>query len=153
VLVAGSTAVWVLSLVYSLTLLLTNWGSNLGHPDIVPANDWTFTPMVLIAAAVLALVVAVLERRLRQAREFPLGLLIGETAVLATALLNCGVLMWGGQENWDALAIVVFIAHLPIAVIEGVVLGFTVGFLVQVKPEMLCWQEAKEVVCVADSAR
>ena len=28
-------------------------------------------------------------------------------------------------------------AHLPFAVIEGVILGFVVGFLARVKPEML----------------
>jgi len=84
-----------------------------------------------------------LEHRLENAPEFPLGLLVGETAVLATTFLNCLVLMWGGQEDWHALALVVFVAHLPIVVIEGIVLGFTVGFLAKVKPEMLGWTTAR----------
>jgi hypothetical protein len=33
--------------------------------------------------------------------------------------------------------LVLVIAHLPFAVIEGVILGFVVGFLAKVKPEML----------------
>ncbi|HZU34262.1 MAG TPA: CbiM family transporter [Gemmataceae bacterium] len=150
-LVAGSTVIWVLSLVYSLTLLVANWGNTLEHPDIDLANHWTFAPLTLAAALLVGIMMAALQRRLRQTREFPLGLLIGEITVLATALLNCMALMWGGQENWDALAIAVFIVHLPIAVIEGVVLGFTLGFLVQVKPEMVHWREPEEAACVAES--
>lgn len=151
VLIGGSTVVWLLSLVYSVALLVSNWGNNLGDPNLSVANRWTFAPLVLGLTLATAVVVAWLERRLRMAREFPIGLLIGEAAVLATALLNCLVLLWGGQENWDTLAIAVFIVHLPIAVIEGVVLGFTVGFLVQVKPEMLRWTEQGRMPCVADS--
>ena len=65
-------------------------------------------------------------------------------------LLNCLVLLWGGQEDWHSLALLTFVAHLPIAVVEGVVLGFTVGFLVRVKPEMLRWTAPEETACVAD---
>jgi hypothetical protein len=84
------------------------------------------------------------ERRLENAPEFSLGLLIGETSVLATAFLICLVLLWGGEEDWHALALLVFVVHLPIAVIEGIILGFTVGFLAKVKPEMLGWTQSRE---------
>jgi hypothetical protein len=60
-------------------------------------------------------------------------------AVLATMGLNCVVLVWGGEEDWTSVALLTFVAHMPIAVIEAVVLGFTVGFLAKVKPEMLGW--------------
>ncbi|HLJ92594.1 MAG TPA: CbiM family transporter [Gemmataceae bacterium] len=73
---------------------------------------------------------------LRQ-RWFTIGLLIGSTATLATVLLNSLVLAWGGQESWRTLAQLVLLAHLPIVAIEGIVVGFTVRFLAQVKPEML----------------
>jgi hypothetical protein len=32
---------------------------------------------------------------------------------------------------------VLFVAHLPLAVVEGFVLGFVVSFLARVKPELL----------------
>jgi cobalt/nickel transport system permease protein len=69
--------------------------------------------------------------------QFLLGLFVGVTGVLVTLLLNAAVLLWGGAEDWHALVALVFLAHLPIVMIEGIVLGFTVSFLVRVKPEML----------------
>ena len=68
---------------------------------------------------------------------FSIGLVVGMSAVLTTIVLNSLVLAWGGQEDWRVLAQLVFLAHLPIVAIEGVVLGFTVSFLAQVKPELL----------------
>jgi cobalt/nickel transport system permease protein len=68
---------------------------------------------------------------------FTIGLLVGLSAALATIVLNSLVLAWGGQEDWRVLAQLVLLAHLPIVVIEGIVLGFTTSFLAQVKPEML----------------
>ena len=91
------------------------------------------------------------ERRLGHAPEFALGLLVGGVAVLATMALNCAVLLWGGQEDWHTLALLTFVAHLPVVVVESVVLGFTVGFLVRVKPEMLRWAPAEEPECVVDT--
>ena len=150
-LVALSTLAWTLSLVYSIALLWTNPVRGLATPDIAPANRLIGHPAVLAGAVFLAGLAAWAERRLDNAPEFALGLLVGETAVLTTALLNCLVLLWGGQENWYFLALVVFIVHLPVAVIEGVVLGFLVGFLVHVKPEMVGWAPAEKVECTADS--
>jgi len=150
-LVAVSTLAWTLSMVYSIALLCTNPVSGLATPDIGPANRLTFHPAMLAAALLLAGLAAWAERQMDNAPEFALGLLVGETAVLATALLNCLVLLWGGQENWYFLALVVFVVHLPVAVIEGVVLGFMVGFLVHVKPEMVGWAPAEKVECTADS--
>src|SRR5205823_3017299 len=88
-------------------------------------------------ALALSFLAAGAERRLDNAPEFPLGLLVGMGTVLATTALNALVLLWGGAEDWHTIVLLVFVAHLPIAVIEGVVLGFTVGFLARVKPEML----------------
>jgi cobalt/nickel transport system permease protein len=79
----------------------------------------------------------VVERRLEHTPEFPLGFLIGEVSVLMTAGLNCLVLIAGGEEHWQTLPQWLVVAHLPFAVIEGVILGFIVGFLARVKPEML----------------
>ncbi len=95
---------------------------------------------------------AVLQRVpfLRQ-QWFTIGLLIGLSAVLATLVLNSLVLAWGGQEDWLVLAQLVFVAHLPILAIEGIVLGFTVSFLVQVKPEMLGLMLPEKTECPVES--
>jgi cobalt/nickel transport system permease protein len=151
-LVAASALAWTLSLVYSIGLLLATPLSGLATPDLGLANRLTFHPVTLTAAGLIAVAAAWAERRLEHAPEFPLGLLIGAAAVLATALLNCLVLWCGGTDNWQFLALVVGVVHLPIAAVEGVVLGFAVGFLARVKPEMLDWADApKEAECVADT--
>jgi cobalt/nickel transport system permease protein len=136
-LVATSAVAWTLSAAYSLTLLCSNRLSTLAALDPTWANYLTFHPLTVAAALVLGGLAAMAERRLEEAPEFALGLLVGEAAVLLTMLLNCLVLLYGGEEDWHALALVTFVAHLPVAVIEGIVLGFTVGFLAKVKPEML----------------
>ena len=48
-----------------------------------------------------------------------------------------GVLILGGETHWPVQPLLLVIAHLPIAVVEGVILGFVVGYLAKVKPEML----------------
>jgi cobalt/nickel transport system permease protein len=76
-------------------------------------------------------------RTVRRVLTWAVGCGIGMTAVLTTLVLNALVLLWGGAEDWHQIVALVFLAHLPIVVIEGVVLGFTVNFLARVKPEML----------------
>jgi cobalt/nickel transport system permease protein len=146
-LVMGSVLAWTLSLVYSIALLASNRPGHLPNLDTTWANGITFHPATLAAALLLALLAARLERRLGNAPEFALGLVVGEVSVLATMLLNCAVLLWGGEEDWHTLALVIFVAHLPIAVIEGVVLGFVVGFLARVKPELLGWTGPLDLAC------
>jgi cobalt/nickel transport system permease protein len=168
-LVAVSTLAWLLSLTYSVVLLVAASYLapllNLAHgvlaamtpvarpmpvTEIEWANFLTLHPVTLAGAGGLAVLAVWAERWLENAPEFPLGLLVGAAAVLATTFLNSCVLAWGGQENWWPLALLLFVTHLPIAVVEGVVLGFTVGFLVRVKPELLRWTAAADTKCAAD---
>ena len=150
-LVALSSLVWTLSLMFCGLLLFTNSTNQLSNLDLSLANHYTFHPVTLSAALVLSLLAAWAERGMKNAPEFPLGLLVGETAVLTTALLNCLVLIWGGQEDWPTLVLVTLVPHLLIGVVEGTVLGFTVGFLVQVKPEMVGWARLEKTECLVDS--
>ena len=138
-LIAFCTLVFLLSLIYSVTILMTNQVNHAGEPDLSWANFMTFHPGTLVLASALAGLAAWAERRLDQGLEFSVGLLVGEMAVLATVSLNSLVLVLGGLEDYGALALFVFVVHLPLAVIEGIVLGFTVGFLARVKPEMIGW--------------
>ncbi|GIW82498.1 MAG: hypothetical protein KatS3mg105_4305 [Gemmatales bacterium] len=137
--VASSCLLWLASVLSSVLLLLYG---GLRFPE------WVWFAAVPGAIAV-SLSVAWCERRFEHAPEFPLGLFVGMVAVVATILLNACVLHWGGQENWSTLATLVFVVHTPIAAIEGMVLGFVVGFLARVKPEMLGFQSPAANVAVA----
>ena len=150
-LVAGSVLAFGLSLIYAVTLLVTNNPRQLAEADLSWANLVTFHPATLAAAVALSVLAAWAERRLENAPEFPLGLVVGESAVLATILLNAGALILGGRADWYSLALLTFIIHLPLAVIEGAILGFTVGFLARVKPEMLGWTAPEKAECVVHS--
>lgn len=137
VLVAFASVVWTQSLIYSVTLLRSNALGDLTHLHLDDANAMLAEPWTWVVSAIAALILSAVERRLETAPEFPMGLLIGELAVLATLALNCVVLIAGGASYWQTPALIWMVAHLPIAVIEGVVLGFAVGFLARVKPAML----------------
>jgi cobalt/nickel transport system permease protein len=165
-LVGTSVLMWWLGLTYGVVLLvaqtrldwvlvkiqsaLPNWSAGSASTPSTPvewATALAFHPVILACALVVALLAAWLERRLDHAPEFPIGLLIGQVAVLASTLLHCLVLAWGGQENWETLAQISFLVHLPVAAVEGIILGFTVSFLARVKPEMLRWTPSEETKC------
>lgn len=131
------TFVLVLSAVYSVTLLVNTPLTQLDSDTVALANAGLLDPWVLGGATVTAMTVVVIERRLEHSPEFPLGFLIGEISVLLTVGLNCIVLIAGGETNWPVMPVLLVIAHLPFAVVEGMILGFVVGFLARVKPEML----------------
>lgn len=156
ILVGGSTLLWCGSLVFSCALLafgsplesslknlairfsgMTPWSL----PESGTAAEWaaymTFHPIVLAGCAVIAGLAIRLEHRDLNPPEFPLGLLLGQLCVLSTTCLESLVLVWGGDESLTTLAKLVFVVHLPIAVLEGIVLGFTLGFLARVRPDML----------------
>ncbi len=98
---------------------------------------------VMTLPALLAAVLFSALRRLpwfgrgRNALNWLCGCLLGMFSALATLVLQAAVLLWGGAEDWYSIVQLVFYAHLPIVLLEGVVLGFTVNYLVRVKPEML----------------
>ncbi len=64
-------------------------------------------------------------------------MLIGVLTVMLTVALNCSVLIAGGAYFGPTPPLVLAIVYLPVAAAEGVILGFTVGFLAKVKPELL----------------
>ena len=64
---------------------------------------------------------------------------VGMTALLVAGavVLNFLVLLFGGKDDWQTLARLVLLAHLPVVVIEGLMLGVIVQYLEKVKPGML----------------
>jgi cobalt/nickel transport system permease protein len=133
-LVGAGVSAWLVCLAYGSVLLFSS--TEVGTER---AMAFTFHPLTLSAVAACAGLVAWLESRLEHTPDFALGLLAGLVAVLMTTLLTSFVLAWGGiePESWRKLAQIMFVAHLPVALIEGIVIAFIVSFLARVKPEML----------------
>lgn len=157
-LVALSCLAFALSLVYAVAVLVANVGNHEDTPLLGWANEVTFHPATLAAALAVSAAVAWAERRLENKPEFPVGLLVGETAVVATVLLNGAALWFGVRPEFRehsrvlVLVLVTVIVHLPLAAIEGTVLGFTVSFLARVKPDMIGWKAEEETACLVESA-
>ncbi len=147
---------WLACLIVSLVLLLADspagprlygWALDLARfspwpapTDETPMNLAAFVlfhPFTLISCLLIALAAVRIDRRLENDENFLVGLLLGQFTVLETILLNSLVLAYGAQENWETLAKLVFVAHLPIAAVEGIVLGFTLSFLAKVRPDIL----------------
>jgi cobalt/nickel transport system permease protein len=68
---------------------------------------------------------------------FARGVLLGGGAVAGAVGLNFLALLLGGKEDWQILAKLVLLAHVPIVILEGLMLGVLVRYLEKVKPEML----------------
>jgi cobalt/nickel transport system permease protein len=68
---------------------------------------------------------------------FSRGVVLGAGAAAGAVGLNFLVLLLGGKDDWSTLAKLVMLAHVPIVVIEGLMLGVIVRYLEKVKPEML----------------
>jgi cobalt/nickel transport system permease protein len=68
---------------------------------------------------------------------FARGCILGALAAAGAVVLNFLVLLFGGKENWSTLAKLVLLAHIPVVVIEGLMLGVIVRYLEKVRPEML----------------
>lgn len=68
---------------------------------------------------------------------FARGALLGGGAVAGAVTLNFLALLLGGKEDWERLAQLVLLAHVPVVIIEGAMLGVLVTYLEKVKPEML----------------
>jgi cobalt/nickel transport system permease protein len=56
--------------------------------------------------------------------------------VLGAGLLTALALAWS-NEGFLTAARLIFLAHLPIMLVEGLITMFTVGFIARVRPEML----------------
>jgi cobalt/nickel transport system permease protein len=148
-LVAASVTIWSLAVSAGLEMTLAQWHGNAADWLAHPSRWATLSPPMLLTIAMIGVVAAIGERRLENSPDFPIGLLVGEVAVLATVGLNAVVLRLALPDEAGAVAPVVFVAHLPIAALEGIICGFTVSFLVKVAPQTLagsCLVERLDVV-------
>lgn len=65
------------------------------------------------------------------------GVLLGAGAAAAAVMLNFFVLLFGGKDDWATLAKLVLLAHVPVVILEGLMLGVIVRYVDRVKPEMM----------------
>ena len=77
---------------------------------------------------------------LRAARlpPFAFGVLVGVVTAVFTVVNNFAVLLLGGTDDFETLAKLVLLAHVPVVVIEGLIVGVVVQYLSRVRPDMLC---------------
>ncbi|MCE9565898.1 MAG: CbiM family transporter [Planctomycetes bacterium] len=68
---------------------------------------------------------------------FARGVLLGAGAAAGAVTLNFLSLLFGGSEDWRLLASGILLAHIPVVIVEGLLLGVIVQYLEKVKPEML----------------
>ncbi|RJS84909.1 cobalamin biosynthesis protein CbiM, partial [Methanophagales archaeon] len=64
------------------------------------------------------------------------GALAGGLAVVLVAVFTAGALIASG-EQFTGVAVALVVAHIPVMIIEAIVVGFIVAFLVKVKPELI----------------
>ncbi|NOX33863.1 MAG: cobalt transporter CbiM [Deltaproteobacteria bacterium] len=64
------------------------------------------------------------------------GFLAGMFAILISSLL-LGLALWFTDKNFLETSLTIITAHIPVMIIEGIVTGFCVTFLLKVYPEIL----------------
>lgn len=67
---------------------------------------------------------------------FIAGFLSGLFSILCSSLL-LGLTLWFTDKNFFETSIAIIAAHIPVMIIEAIVTGFCVSFLVKVYPEIL----------------
>ena len=146
VLLGSSALAWATCAAFAIAILWTQSlaqfvrldpraGLMLSLDSLAPALALVLNPLTLVLIAAFAVIVLLLSRR--AAPEFPLGFFAGVLAVVGSVALAGLVLLLDGAEEYGTFVSVVFIAHLPLALLEGVLLGLTTGFLARVKPSLL----------------
>ncbi len=70
------------------------------------------------------------------ALNFTAGFLSGLVSVGGSCML-LGAALWFTDEQFLKTSLAIITAHLPVMIIEGIITGFCISFLVQVYPEIL----------------
>jgi cobalt/nickel transport system permease protein len=143
-LVAVSAVLWGLSLLVGFELFLARRHSPSWAELAERGGWWSLHPLTVGTLVLAGILAAVWERRLEHEPDFAVGLLVGELTALLTVGLNAVVLGLALPDDADAIAPVLFLAHLPVAAVEGWVVGTTVSFLHRVAPQMLAGSRPAE---------
>jgi cobalt/nickel transport system permease protein len=77
-----------------------------------------------------------IQRTRNETWQFLLGFMAGASAIiLSTCLISLS--LWLSGEGFLPVVQLTFIAHIPVMLVEGVITGFIITFLQQVRPELL----------------
>lgn len=68
---------------------------------------------------------------------FTAGCVLGAGAAGTAVLMNFLVLLFGGKDDLETLAKLVLLAHIPVVVVEGLILGVVVRYVEKVQPALL----------------
>jgi ABC-type Co2+ transport system permease subunit len=98
---------------------------------------WLLHPAGLAVLIGLSAAAATWERWAEDRPDFALGGLLGVCSVLMTVGLQGTVLKLGMADVSAEPVLIIVLAHLPVAAVEGVILGSVVAFLGQVRPALL----------------
>ena len=69
-------------------------------------------------------------------REVVFGAFAGATGVIFSGIIMALALVTTGQEFW-ATASYALLVHIPVMILEAIIVGSCVGFLMRVKPDVL----------------
>jgi cobalt/nickel transport system permease protein len=94
-------------------------------------------PAALVFVVPATLLLRVSASFVRLSINFICGFIVGGSTVLLTSALTALVVARGGEEDWTNVAILLLAAHLPLALIEGMIVGFACSFLAKVRPDLL----------------
>jgi cobalt/nickel transport system permease protein len=147
VLLAVSALAWGACLLLGVGLIwtqslsgLVRWDSQAGlilSGSLAPAFAFLAHPVSLGLLVAFPIGAVCLRGIVELPRSFALGLFVGILSVLGTLLLLGAVLVLDRAEKWGTFVSLVFVVHLPLALLEGVLVGMTVSFLTRVKPALL----------------
>jgi cobalt/nickel transport system permease protein len=133
-LVAVSAAVWSAAAFGGVLVLLTRDGTETLMSMVA---RWSRGPWTWVGLVAIVLVVVMTERRVATEPVFAVGLLIGTLTALLTVALNAMVLGRVLPAKSEPIAAIIFLAHLPVAAIEGWIVGSVLSFLTRAGPNLL----------------
>jgi cobalt/nickel transport system permease protein len=134
VLAAVSASVWTAAALAGALVLLAR-GESEGLTDTLAR--WSLEPWTWIGLVAIVLVIVIAERRMATEPIFAVGLLLGTLAALFTVAFHAIVLGFALPARSEPIAAIVFLAHLPIAAIEGWIVGSVLSFLHRAAPHLL----------------
>lgn len=153
-LVGVAALIWGWCLLFAVGLLVgvganwsaaIDWSSSAGvlvSLDFALAYALAFAlhPLALLGLSAFAAACVAVEVSRPGPAGFARGALVGMLAVLLTAALAGTVVMFGTDdkiESREVWAAALFLPHVPLALVEGLIVGSIVAFVWRVKPEML----------------
>jgi cobalt/nickel transport system permease protein len=133
-LVAASAFTWGAAALAGTLLLFARQSSQLPWDTVLrfAREPWTWISLLSLAA-----IAAAIERKLSTEPDFAVGLLIGALTTVVTVALNATVLAFVLPSESESIAAVIFLAHLPVAAIEGWIVGSVLSFLRRAAPHLL----------------